>query len=558
MSTMMTEQVLELTDITKYYGAKLVLDHVSLSINRQDRIGLVGENGTGKTTLAQIIMGNVEPDDDPLTLPADIEIGYLPQEAVIEARMSVEQFFEHSMQRIARIRAELDALETEMAIPYLPPGRLDTLLDRYGQAQEEFARRGGYDLDYRRDQVFAGLDLGHVDHGRPVQTLSGGEKTRLLLAGLLLSSADLLVLDEPTNHLDFMAVEWLETYLQTYPGAVLVISHDRRFLNRVVSQIVELSPVDHRLTTYHGNYDVYLAERERLRTKQMEAYEEQQEEIKALKKIIKAKTYSAPAPKPIADGNKMSYDKHGGMFENKVRHEIRTAKKRLDILTDDPLQRPMRRWQISPDFAPDDLISREVIRLTNVSKTYGDRPLIAGATAQIRSGDRVVLYGPNGLGKTTLVKLILGLEMPDTGEIRVASSARIGYLDQQQESLDPGLAVFEAYSRDLAGPEAELRADLHKYGLFSEHEVHQQIGSLSIGQKRKLQIAQLIASHANVLLLDEPTNHLDLDSVEQFEQALCEFPGTILAISHDRVFIEKVVTITWTLKDTRLVVTQVK
>lgn len=555
---MLTEQVLELNHITKYYGAKLVLDDVSLAINREDRIGLVGENGTGKTTLAQIIMGMVEPDGLPVQLPEHIEIGYLPQEAVITEEMSVQQFFERSMRRLDQMRGALEAMENEMGVPDLSAVALNALLERYGQLQEEFARWGGYDLDYRLDQVFGGLDLNYIDRQRPVQTLSGGEKTRVLLAGLLLSSADLLVLDEPTNHLDFAALEWLEAYLLTYPGAVLLISHDRHFLNAVVTQIIELSPADHKLTIYHGDYDYYLAERERIRCKQMEAYEAQQDELKTLRKLLKAKTYSMPAPKPMKDSNKMSYDKHGELVEKHVRREIGLAKRRVDEILADPVQRPVQRWKLRADFAPDELVSREIIKLSGVSKGYGERTLIENATATVSSGDRIVFYGPNGLGKTTLVKLILGEEMPDSGEIKLADAARIGYLDQQQESLDPALTVYEAYSRDLTGSEGELRADLHKYGLFSEEEVYQKVGSLSVGQKRKLQIARLIASKANVLLLDEPTNHLDLESVEQFEQALCEFPGTVLAISHDRVFIERVATITWTLEDARLVVNPIK
>jgi macrolide transport system ATP-binding/permease protein len=343
----------------------------------------------------------------------------------------------------------------------------------------------------------------------------------------------------------------------SYPGAVLVISHDRRFLNKVVTQIIELSPVDHKLTTYQGNYDDYLTERSRLRYKQVEAYQEQQDELKTLQKMLKAKTYGTPAPKPMKDGNKMAYDKHGASVEQHIRREIRLAKRRVEDILDDPMQRPAHRWKIKADFAPDDLVSREIIRLHRVSKSYGERTLILEASTTISSGDRVVFYGPNGLGKTTLLKLILGLESPDAGEIRVAGAARIGYLDQQQETLDPNRTVFEAYSYDLTGSEGDLQADLHKYGLFSENEIHQKISSLSVGQKRKLQIAKLIASKANVLLLDEPTNHLDLESVERFEQALVEFPGTILAISHDRMFIEKVATITWTLEAARLVVTQV-
>ncbi|MEP7284880.1 MAG: ribosomal protection-like ABC-F family protein [Chloroflexota bacterium] len=550
----MNEQVLEMIQITKYFGAKLILDQISLSINRPDRIGLVGENGTGKTTIAKILMGLLDPDAGRKRLPDRLEIGYLPQEAAIEDDMTVQAFLDRSMGQLDQIRTMLATLEEAMSQPNLAPEALTMLLEKYGDLQEEFARRGGYDSDHRVDEVFAGLDLDHVDRERTLQTLSGGEKTRVMLASLLLSAPDLLILDEPTNHLDYVAVDWLEAYLLTYQGAMLLISHDRHFLNKVVNQIVELSPVTHKLTAYHGNYDFYLAERERQRGKQMEAYEAQQEEIKRLQRLIKAKSFASSNGRPPTDNDKMAYDFFGGRMEKTKSREIANAKRRLEEITADPLVRPTSRWQIHPDFAPEAFISREVIRLIDVAKAYGDRQLFSGVTTTVNSGDHVVLQGMNGIGKTTLVKLMLGLETPDTGEIRVATGAKIGYLDQEQESLDPNRTVLEEYSYDLIGTEDEHRANLHKYGLFSEAQVFQKIGSLSVGQRRKLQIAKLISAKANVLLLDEPTNHLDLESVEQFERALCEFPGTILAISHDRVFIQKVATVTWSICDAQLVI----
>ncbi len=550
---MMSEQVLEIHEVTKYFGAKLILDKVSLSINRSDRIGLVGENGTGKTTLAKIVMGTLEADAGQIRGARHLEIGYLPQEADIDEEMTVQQFLERSMGRVDEMRATLEAMESDMGRADIAPDDFSALLERYGQLQEEFTRRGGYESDYRLDQVFVGLDLTHIDRKRSIRTLSGGEKTRTMLASLLLSSPDLLILDEPTNHLDFAAIDWLEAYLLTYQGAMLLISHDRHFLNKVVNQIVELLPVNHQVTVYHGNYDFYLAERERQRAHQMEAYEAQQEEIKTLRRTIKTKGFSAGSGRPAKDGNKMAYDAHGEKAEQVRSREIQAAKHRLEELLADPISRPANRWRINPDFTPEEFGSRDVIRLTNVSKSYGDRSLFEGVSSTITGGERVVLVGPNGIGKTTLLKMILGLEQPDAGEIRIASGARIGYLDQEQETLDPNRTVLEEFSQGIIAPESEHRANLHKYGLFSDDQVYQKIGSLSVGQRRKLQIAKLIVTRANVLLLDEPTNHLDLESVEQFEHALCEFPGTVLAISHDRFFIERVATVTWSIQNAHIV-----
>jgi macrolide transport system ATP-binding/permease protein len=546
-------QVLEIRNLSKSFGAKVILDDLSLGINQGDRIGLVGENGTGKTTLAQIVIGVLSPDGGQVRTAANVEIGYLPQEAQFTDATTIRTFMAQSTGRRSVLAAQLSTLETQMSASDLSPEALTALLDQYGTAQAEFARLGGYETDYHIDQVLTGLDLAALDRDRPLHTLSGGEKTRVMMAALLLSAPPLLVLDEPTNHLDFAALEWLETYLEGYPGALFVISHDRRFLNRVVTQIAELSPESHKLTIYAGNYDFYLAEREQLRAQQQTQYEEQQAEIKRLNQLIKAKTYSPRAIRPPKDNDKFLANFRQAMTEQSATRDIKAARRRIEQIEAEAVDRPARRWQINPDFAPEAFGSQDVIRLTEVGKSFGERMLFTGVTATIKNGERIVIVAPNGAGKTTLLSLILGVGSPDSGTIRVATGAKIGYLDQEQESLDPTSTVLEAFSRDLPGTEAERRASLHKYGLFKEAQVFQPIESLSVGQKRKLQIARLIATGANLLLLDEPTNHLDLESVEQFEAALCAFHGTVLAISHDRRFIERVATRVWRIVDGRVV-----
>jgi macrolide transport system ATP-binding/permease protein len=545
-STLNTLTVLDVSGLSKSFGAKVILDNVSLTVNRADRIGLVGENGAGKTTLAKIILGELEPDSGRVRLNISHSApGYLPQEASLDEAITVQATLERAMGHLDALRIALTELETRLGDP-------DTL-ERYGTLQEEYARLGGYDSEYRMEQVLHGLDLAHVEHTRMVRTLSGGEKTRLALAGLLLSAPELLILDEPTNHLDDAAVVWLEGYLREYSGAVLMISHDRHFLNSAVTSIAELSPVTHTLMLYPGNYDAYVAERERIRAKQESAYEEQQEEMRELQRLIKAKTHNEGKGRPRSDNDKFAKGFFRGRNEGRASREIKNAKQRLEELEENAVARPVSRWHIDPDFAPEDLTSRDVIRFVNVSKAYGQRVLFHSLTATIHGGERVVLRGANGIGKTTLIRLLLGLEAPDSGTIHVASAAKIGYLDQELESLDPNRTVLDEFSRTMTGSESELRASLHRYGLFSGDQVFQPIGSLSVGQRRKVQIAKLIASHANVLVLDEPTNHLDLDSIEQFESALREFPGTVFAISHDRTFTAKVATRVWSFENGTLI-----
>jgi len=552
MST--SEKVLELRSVTKRFGPKLILDNVSLIVNRRDRIGLIGENGAGKTTLVRILIGELAADSG-LCLPAPaVTVGYLPQAIALNAGKTVRHVVAGATGELEALAQELSRLEAAIAAPDLPSEHLNTLLDQYADAQEAFTRLGGYESDYRIAQIFAGLGLSPIDLDRPIDTLSGGEQTRVAVAGLLLSSPAVLILDEPTNHLDFAALDWLEAYLLDYAGALLIVSHDRQFLNTVIDRIVELSEATHQLTSYAGNYEFYLAEHARAQIKQRQLFEAQQTERELLERLIKLKTHNVQRTKAAPDNDKFLAHFRQAQSEKGHSRTIANAKQRLDAIDDQPVAEPDdRRWTINPDFAPDELSSQEAIRLVDLSKAIDGRVLFSGLTATIERRAHIVLYGPNGVGKTTLLKVILGLTTPDSGLVTVARGVRIGYLDQAIEQLDPRQTVLDAYRQALSGQESEHRAALHRYGLFSGDQVQQPVGSLSWGQQRKLQLARLIAQHANVLLLDEPTNHLDLASVEQIEQALIAFPGVILAVSHDRTFIDRVGQTRWTLRDGRLI-----
>ncbi|MBL8096887.1 MAG: ABC-F family ATP-binding cassette domain-containing protein, partial [Anaerolineales bacterium] len=553
----MTQSLIELHGISLAYGPLVVLDAVNWVITRGARIGLIGENGAGKTTLARILLGQLEPDSGLRRPTPGLTLGHLPQAPEFSGpgpgqALTVRSYLANAAGDLDRLRGELAELEDDLAQPSRTAEQRADLLARYGATQALFAARGGYDGEHRLDEVRIGLGLAQVAPDRAPHTLSGGEQTRLVLAGLLLRAPDLLVLDEPTNHLDQAALDWLAAHLSRYSGAVVLISHNRRFLNRTVNAIAELSAVSRGLTQYLGNYDAYRVARARADADRQAAFEQQQAEMKELHQLIKHKQHSAGSGRGSKDVDKFAKGFFRGRNEVRQGHEIRKAKRRLQDLTDHALERPTRRWQINPTLVQPDVISQDVIQFEGVHKAYGPRTVLAGVSGLVHGGERVVLLGPNGSGKTTLIRVLLGMEAADAGRVRLAAGVRVGFLDQLLATLELTQTVLEAFSQGLIGTEPELRARLHRYGLFADDEAHQPVGTLSLGQRRKLQIARLVATEPTLLVLDEPTNHLDLASVEQFETALCGFQGTVLAITHDATFAEHVATRLWRLKDGQL------
>ncbi len=553
----MTNTLLELRGISLAYGPMVVLDDVSLTVNRGARIGLIGENGAGKTTLARIMLTEIEPDTGARLTEAGLTFGYLAQAPEFASDSltptSVRAYLADAAGELERLRTELHELEHALADPGQDHEQRAATLERYGVAQSLFIARGGYDGDHRLDDVRRGLGLGHVDPEREPHTLSGGEQTRLVMAGLLLRAPDLLILDEPTNHLDTTALDWLSDYLSRYAGGVILISHNRRFLNRTVTDIAEINALTRRLTRYPGNYDDYRTARARADAEAQAAFEAQQAEKREIFQLMRHKQNSSGTGRPPSDGDKFA--KHFFRGRNEVRQgkEIRKAKRRLEEIERHALGRPTRRWQINPSFVQPDVVSHDMVVFEDVHKSFGGREVLAGVDGIVPGGERVVLQGPNGSGKTTLIRILLGLETADQGRVRLASNVRVGFLDQLLATLDLEQTVFEAFSQGLVGTEPELRASLHRYGLFADDEAHQRVGTLSLGQRRKLQIARLVATEPTLLVLDEPTNHLDLASVEQFEAALNDFKGTVFAITHDETFAENVATRRWRLVDGRVV-----
>jgi macrolide transport system ATP-binding/permease protein len=542
--------LLSVAQVAKTYGPSRSLTDISFVIYDGEHVGLVGANGAGKSTLFRIITGEIESDTGRVTLASGAIAGYLPQQPPEPDGASVDDLVYEAVGELRQMEARLRELEACMAAP---DDDFETLLAEYGDVQERFDRRGGYDLDHRIDLVFAGLGVGHIARDREFVTLSGGEKTRILLAALLLRSPDLLLLDEPTNHLDFGAISWLEEYLASYRGTILAISHDRQFLNRTVTRIIEIDDRTRVAKEYAGNYDAYAATRDREMAQWEADYNAQQEEIRELKRAIRVSAREvAPNRKP-RDPDKMAYDFKGARVDTAIARNVHAAAERLRRIETDPVLKPPTELRILPEFDSDTLRSEDTLTVSRLSKSFGSVRVLDNVTFTVGPGERVVIVGPNGAGKSTLMNIVMGRETADSGTVRLAQSARPGYLDQDGSTLDERLTVLDAFRAGLPGHEQDFINELFRYGLFQHDDLSKLVGQISAGQRRKLQIARLIAEQSNLLLLDEPTNHLSFDILEKFEHALRVFPGPILAVSHDRWFIERFNGHVWELRNGQIV-----
>lgn len=539
-------------NLTKSYGAIHVLDDISFVINSSDRVGIVGSNGVGKSTLLKILIGEEELDSGSFAYAPSSEVGYLPQTTPEFYGRTMQDLILASVGNLRQLEERMQQIEVRMTMT--GDEELAALLEEYGQVSTKFQDRGGYDLDYKIDTILAGLRIAYLPRTQEVQTLSGGEKARVGLATLLLKSPDLLLLDEPTNHLDFATMEWLEGYLSHYSGAIVMVSHDRQFLNRTVNQVFEIDEHDHHLKKYEGNYDAYVLAKAAERAKWEEDYERQQEELKELRKRVReAARQVGHSYRPPRDNDKFARYFFAQRVDSTVSRNIRAAEEQLKRIEADPIPKPPELIRVSSHFNTEPLQSRVVVNARQLTKSWGERCILQDVSFTLAHDARIVLIGPNGAGKTTLLKLLLGEEEPDSGEVQIVSSARIGYLPQDPVDLDPRKTVLETYRYGHIGYEAEFVAKLIGYGLFRLEDMHKTVGQLSVGQRRKLEIACLMAQEPNVLFLDEPTNYISLDVLEAFEASIVNFPGPVIAISHDRWFIQRFGGKTWELSDTRLV-----
>jgi len=542
--------ILSVSAISKAYGIEQVLKDITFNISANQKVGLIGANGIGKTTLVKIIWGEVEPDSGEVTIAQGIEVGYLPQTITDFSGKTIANFLYDAIISLRQLEKRLRQLEEAMN-QSAAEGQL-ALLAEYGSVADQFERRGGYAIDHKIDLVLSGLRIDHISKDREVATLSGGEKARLSLAALLLRSPDLLLMDEPTNHLDFATLDWLEGFLHDQRGALLVVSHDRQFLDRTVETLIEIDEYSRGCKVYRGNYAAYLESKAFERAKWEKEYQDQQEEIKTLRLSLKGKARTMGHYRGATDKDKMAHDFFIERTQKTISRNIRAVKEKLHRFEANPVPKPPEILRINPEFDPQTLAGKTPLIVSALNKSYNSQQVLKNISFALAIGDRILLIGPNGAGKSTLLKIIAGLETPDSGNVTLAPTVKVGYLDQEQESLDLSQIVLDAYRGDSSLPEEKLISDLIRYGLFIYEDVRKPIGALSIGQRRKLQIACLIARRANILLLDEPTNHVSFDILEELEKALIEFPGPIIAVSHDRRFIRRFARRFWELKDGEL------
>lgn len=510
--------VLQVNQLTKSFLADEILSGVKLEVQHRDRVALVGRNGAGKSTLLKIIAGQMSYDSGDIIIPKGIQIGYLEQHAGLNSTLTIWNEMMTIFESLLAQEQLLRSLEQQMADPtvYENPTMYAKVMSEYDQLQHTFKDAGGYQYESDIRSVLHGMQFYSEDYDKPISSLSGGQRTRLALAKLLLSKPDLLILDEPTNHLDIETLSWLESYLKGYEGAILIVSHDRYFLDQVVSIVYEVSR--HRVTKYPGNYSAYLDEKAKNYERDVKLYERQQDEKAKLEDFIQKNIARASTTKMAQSRRKM-------------------------------LERT--EWMESPDgdeksasfgFSIERQSGNDVLSVDELTIGYNDRTISSGINLRTFCEDRIALVGPNGVGKSTLLKTIVKDLAPLAGSIRYGTNVQIGYYDQEQAKLSSNKSVLkELWDEWPLMNEKDIRTVLGRF-LFSGEDVDKAVSSLSGGEKARLALAKLMMQKANFLILDEPTNHLDLDSKEVLENALIDYPGTLLFVSHDRYFINRIAT----------------
>ena len=526
--------MLKVIELTKHFPTGTVLDRVSFVLNDGEKVGLVGPNGSGKSTLLRILAGQLRPSSGSVLLGPGQRVGYLEQFPARDLYRTVGEALAAAQPDLDAARDEMESQARAMAMA-ATEGERDAALAAYGQASERFEHLGGYELEHRMAIVRQGLGLDEIEPERMVASLSGGQKTRLALARLLLSEPTVLLLDEPTNYLDLPALLWLEGFVAASSHATIVVSHDRRFLDRTVGGILELDPETHRVTAYPGAYSDYAAARQREREKHAARYQDQQARVAAVEQEIRALKGKAHATE------RGTIHFHFRKIAKGVARRAKVQERRLERFLDseEKLERPeeSKRLYLNDLLTtalPDD---RLAVAGQGLRVAYGETVVLDGVDVTVHGGDRLALVGPNGSGKSTLLRALAG-EALGTGTVRLGEGARVGYLPQEHSpNAEAGArTVLDTFRAEVVMHEDEARAFLDKF-LFSDDSVHRLVRDLSYGERARLSLARLVASGANLLLLDEPTSHLDLEALERIEAVLAEYPGPIVVASHDRYFL---------------------
>lgn len=508
--------IFSMQHVTQQFGAETIFENMDLEIQERTKIGLIGRNGEGKTTLLNLIAGNEQPSQGRVSWKKGLTVGLLNQLPDFPKDLTILEVLRNGFKELNQIKHRMIKMENRMASE---PAVIDTVLEQYGKLQELFERQGGYEMDANIQKVANGLQIESLLEKKWV-LLSGGEQTKVGLALILLSTPKLLLLDEPTNHLDLSAIEWLTSFIQDYNGTVIIVSHDRYFLDEVTNEILEIDQGE--LHIYHGNYSYYVKEKEQRLLNEFQQYQDQQKKIKKMRETIKRLKEWANQANPPNDG---------------LHRRAKNMEKALERI--EQLKKPvMDQKKMAVQLDLSGRTGKDVYVLENVGKMYGDRILFEGVYLHVRYQQHIAIVGSNGSGKSTLLKILLNEIDPDEGEVEIGTNLSVGYLSQHTFELDQAHTVLEEFREGVESvTEGEARHILAKF-LFYGEDVFKKVAKLSGGEKMRLRWAQIVNQNHNVLILDEPTNHLDIDSKEVLEEALSQFKGTVIAVSHDRYFLD--------------------
>src|SRR4051794_25433858 len=508
--------MIQLSALTKTFGDRVLFDHVTWQITDRERVGLCGPNGAGKTTLLKMMAGLDEPDEGAILKPSALTVGYLPQDGLAHAGRTVFDEASSAFEELLAIKTEMHTLEERLGDPAIPEAEHNQMLARYSDLQDRFRLGDGYSIDLKTATVLQGLGFQPAEFERQTETFSGGWQMRIALAKLLLRQPNLLLLDEPTNHLDLDARNWLEEYLNGYPHAVILVSHDRFFLDSVVTRIADLTL--RTLTDYVGNYSAYLVAHETRLEALHKAKREQDEEVARVKMFVDRFRYQATKASQVQSRIKM--------LEKVV-----------------PIEVPTERKKIHFDFPACGKSGRTVMEMKGIRKAYGGLTVFGGIDLHIERGDRIALVGPNGTGKSTLMRMLSGEETPDAGTRTIGHNVVMQYFAQDEATrMDGAPTVYETLASGSPLQMVPMIRNILGGFLFSGDDVYKHVRVLSGGERTRLAVARMLLRPSNTLLLDEPTNPLDLDSKEVLLDALVDYGGTLMFVSHDRYFVERLAT----------------